>query len=236
MSASQWPKLLNAGADALMVKFADSISLAASQQVAGLQQQLMQSSLPLTDLVPAYSTLMIYYDVTQLSESVLRETLASIVAELTTDDVDEQGELHTVNVYYGDEVGPDLKRIMAQHNISKDEVIAKHTAVPFRVFALGFAPGFGYMGMLPNNLATPRLERPREKIPAGSVAIAEQQTAIYPVNSPGGWNIIGRTAMPLYEPEKGILSAFNVGDQVQFQAISKEQFVESGGNLEVLDD
>lgn len=231
-----FPRLLNAGADALMVQFSDVISLAANQQVTALQQLLQQSALPLTDLVPAYSTLLIYYDVTQLSETVLRQSVSDLLQELVVDEADEQGQLHTIEVYYGEEVGPDIERVMQQHQLSKDAVIERHTAEPFRVFALGFAPGFGYMGILPDELATPRLERPREKIVAGSVAIAEQQTAIYPVDSPGGWNIIGRTATPLYQPEQGILSAFNVGDLVQFKAISKDAFVQAGGNPEALDD
>ena len=232
----EFPRLLNAGADALMVQFSDVISLTATQQVAALQQLLQQSALPITDRVPAYSTLLIYYDVTQLSEKVLRQSVKELLKELVVDDVDEQGQLHTIEVYYGDEVGPDMQRIMKLHNLSKEQLIEQHTSQPFRVFALGFAPGFGYMGILPDDLVTPRLQRPREKIPAGSVAIAEQQTAIYPVDSPGGWNIIGRTATPLYQPEQGILSAFNVGDQVQFKAISKAAFLEAGGSLEALND
>ena len=232
----EFPRLLNAGADALMVQFSDVISLPANQQVIALQQLLQQSALPITDLVPAYSTLLIYYDVTQLSETVLRESVNDLLTELIVDDTDEQGQLHTVEVYYGDEVGADIQRVMQQHGLSKNDVIERHTAAPFRVFALGFAPGFGYMGILPDDLVTPRLQRPREKIPAGSVAIAEQQTSIYPVDSPGGWNIIGRTATPLYQPEQGILSAYNVGDQVQFKAISKAAFLEAGGSLEALND
>lgn len=231
-----YPAVRNAGADALMVQFSDSISLAANQRVTALQRYLQQSALPLTDIVPAYSSLMIYYDVTQIVESALRDALAPMLDELD-DAVDEQaGELHTIDVYYGDETGPDLERVMSKNNLSKEQVIEKHTAEPYRVFAIGFAPGFAYMGIVADDLATPRLDRPREAIPTGSVAIAEQQTAIYPVNTPGGWNIIGRTASPLYQPERGILSKFEVGDQVQFNAVSKEQFIEAGGDLGDSDD
>jgi len=235
MTESSYPKVLNAGADAVMVCFSERIEEAANERVTALQQQLLHSALPLTDMVPAYSTLMLYYDVTQLSEAALRQALEPMLQDVN-DAPSAEGSLHTLDVYYGDDVGPDWQRVMDSHHLSKQELIEKHTAQPFRVFALGFAPGFGYMGILPEALVTPRLQRPREKIPAGSVAVAEQQTAVYPVDSPGGWNIIGRTATPLYQPEQGILSAFEVGDYVQFRAISRQQFIEQGGNPEALHD
>ncbi|MGM0524597.1 MAG: 5-oxoprolinase subunit PxpB [Pseudomonadota bacterium] len=231
-----FPKLLNAGADALIVRFSESISERANQQVIALQQSLSESDLPIIDLVPAYSSLMVYYDVTRISEGPLRESLQPYLADSQLTKGQEQGELHTVDVYYGDEVGPDLARVMEKHNLSQEEVIRKHTESPFRVYALGFAPGFAYMGTLPDALVMPRLERPRERIPAGSVAIAEQQTSIYPLQSPGGWNIIGRTAQSLYQPQNGIISSLNVGDRVQFRAVSKQQFLDSGGDLEGFDD
>lgn len=233
---NRFPTVLNAGADAVLVQFAKTISVAANQRVTALQRQLRQSALPLTDVVPAYSSLMIYYDVTQLAEPALRDALTPMLNELDDTTDDQSGELHTVEVYYGDEVGPDMHRVMSQHNLSKEQVIEKHTAEPYRVFAIGFAPGFAYMGVVAEDLATPRLDRPRESIPTGSVALAEKQTAIYPVNTPGGWNIIGRTATPLYQPEQGILSKFEVGDHVQFKAITKDQFIEAGGDPEARND
>ncbi|RUO77763.1 5-oxoprolinase subunit PxpB [Idiomarina seosinensis] len=233
---NDFPKLLNAGADALIVCFSESISERDNQQVIALQQSLAESDLPIFDLVPAYSSLMVYYDVTRITEQPLREALQPYIADSQLTKGQEQGQLHTIDVYYGDEVGPDLTRVMERHELSQEEVVRQHTESPFRVYALGFAPGFAYMGTLPEPLVMPRLERPRERIPAGSVAIAEQQTSIYPLQSPGGWNIIGRTAQSLYQPQNGIISSLNVGDSVQFRAISKQQFVDSGGDLEGFDD
>ncbi|MGM0481860.1 MAG: 5-oxoprolinase subunit PxpB [Pseudomonadota bacterium] len=230
------PQLVNAGADALMVQFSSSISEQANQQVIALQQQLLDSDLALFDLVPAYSSLMIYYDVTRTDEACLRQDLQAYLNRTEPLAEQDPGQLHTIDVYYGEPVGPDMHRVMQHNQLSREQVVGLHTESRFRVYALGFAPGFAYMGTLPEGLVTPRLERPREKIPAGSVAIAEQQTSIYPLSSPGGWNIIGRTAEPLYQPEKGIISSLNVGDSVQFCAISKEQFIEQGGQLEAVDD
>jgi KipI family sensor histidine kinase inhibitor len=109
-----------------------------------------------------------------------------------------------------------------------------HTEQEYRVYAMGFAPGFAYLGELPEKLRLPRLDNPRTKIPAGSVAIAEAQTAVYPSESPGGWNIIGRTAETLYDPQADSISPMKVGDRVQFKAVSKDEFEQAGGSLESL--
>lgn len=238
MSANDTAQVVNAGADALMVHLGEGISLSANQRVITLQRALAESDLPIVDMVPAYSSLMVYYNVCQINEQQMRAQLAPVLDTVYQEPMKRSSNprVHTIDVYYGEEVGPDLRRVAEHRKQSLADVVKQHTKQSFRVYALGFAPGFAYMGILPDTLAVPRLDRPREKIAAGSVAIAEQQTAVYPLASPGGWNIIGRTAQPLYQPERGVISHLEVGDEVQFNAISREQFVEVGGNLEPLDD
>ncbi|WP_404399412.1 5-oxoprolinase subunit PxpB [Idiomarina seosinensis] len=235
-SAKVFPRIVNAGADALIVYFSDTISEKDNQRVIALKQRLQQSDLALLDLVPAYSSLMIYYDVLQTDEATLRRALQPYLAEEKGLPGQSQHQTFTIDVYYDESVGPDIQHVMKEKQLNRDQLISLHTQSKFRVYALGFAPGFAYLGSLPDKLIMPRLRRPRERVPTGSVAIAEQQTAIYPLPSPGGWNIIGRTAKPLYEPEKGIISALEVGDSVQFRAISKAEFIDQGGRLEQLDD
>jgi len=143
----------------------------------------------------------------------------------------EVGHLVEIPVYYGIEVGPDLERVAQLHNISIDDVIRLHTARDYHVFAIGFAPGFAYMGEVDPALRTPRLETPRTQVPVGSVALADQQTAVYPVVSPGGWNILGRTPVKMFDPERADLCPVATGDRVRFVPISRAAFLAAGGML-----
>tara|TARA_B100000700_G_scaffold198210_1_gene218034 strand:- start:998 stop:1699 length:702 start_codon:yes stop_codon:yes gene_type:complete len=231
------PSIVNAGADAVIVYFSDAISLEANQCVLQLDTALAESDLAILETVPAYSSLMVYYDITRHSDTELRAAIKTIIESLpeASTAMGEQGKTHVIPVYYDTTVGPDLARIAELHHCSVEQVIERHCRDSYRVYALGFAPGFAYMGEVAEDLQTPRLDSPRTQIPAGSVAIAERQTAIYPLASPGGWNIIGRTTFPLYEPQKGILNQLNSGDTVQFKAISKDEFIAAGGSVEAFE-
>ncbi|HAE90669.1 MAG TPA: allophanate hydrolase subunit 1 [Idiomarina sp.] len=231
------PSIVNAGADAVIVYFADEISIEANQRVLQLDSAIASSDLAILETVPAYSSLMVYYDITRHSDTDIRASIKAIIESLPElQQVNaEQGQTHVIPVYYDETVGPDLARIAELHECSVEEVIERHCRDSYRVYALGFAPGFAYMGEVAEDLQAPRLDSPRTRIPAGSVAIAERQTAIYPLASPGGWNIIGRTTFPLYEPQKGILNQLNSGDTVRFKAISKDEFIAAGGSVEAFE-
>lgn len=231
------PSIVNAGADAVIVYFSDEISLAANQRVLQLDAALADSDLVILETVPAYSSLMVYYDITRHSDTDVRGAVKAIIESLPALDERDaaQRQTHVIPVYYDETVGPDLARIAELHGCSAEEVIERHCRDSYRVYALGFAPGFAYMGEVAEDLQAPRLDSPRTRIPAGSVAIAERQTAIYPLASPGGWNIIGRTTFPLYEPQKGILNQLNSGDTVRFKAISKDEFIAAGGSVEAFE-
>ncbi|MGM0905642.1 MAG: 5-oxoprolinase subunit PxpB [Pseudomonadota bacterium] len=232
---SNFPKLVSAGADAVIVYLGEGISVSVNQQVlAAVKAVEEQLSDVVLDLVPSYNSLMVYYDVLRTDEPEIRERLRRALSDLNSDDREQTGKRHCIPVYYDESVGPDLARIAEMNNCSVDDVIKTHTKQTYRVYAMGFAPGFAYLGEVSEKIRTPRLDNPRKRITAGSVAIAESQTAVYPSASPGGWNIIGRTSTQLYDPSSGTISPLNVGDEVEFYSVSKEQFVDEGGDTEAL--
>lgn len=232
---SDFPKLVSAGADAVIVYLGEGISVSVNQYVlAAVKAVEEQLSDVVLDLVPSYNSLMIYYDVLSIDETEIRERLRKALADLSTDNDEQSGKRHRIPVYYDESVGPDLARIADKNNCSVDDVIKTHTEQTYRVYAMGFAPGFAYLGEVAEKIRTSRLDNPRKRITAGSVAIAENQTAVYPSASPGGWNIIGRTSTQLYDPSSGTISPLNVGDEVEFYTVSKEQFIEEGGDTEAL--
>ena len=137
----------------------------------------------------------------------------------------------TMDVYYGLEVGFDLEKISLEKSLSIDEIIQIHTSLIYDVYAIGFLPAFAYLGRVDEKLATARLSTPRTLVPKGSVAIADNQTAVYPQQSSGGWNIIGKTAFELFDKNLENLSIFEVGNKVKFNPISNKEFLFQGGIL-----
>jgi len=159
-------------------------------------------------------------------------TKVSAVLEQVDRDVDlKERQVITIPAYYGHEVAPYLDEILTESGYSLDQLIAAHTAQPFFVYMIGFCPGFGYMGELPKQMHLPRRKVPQLKIAAGSVAIADFQTSIYPIEMPGGWHIIGRTPLQVFDAGRQQPSLFQQGDLVQFTPISKSEFLSSGGVL-----
>lgn len=181
------------------------------------------------DIVPSYTTLLVQLDITRLA---LPEARKRIVAAL--DGLEplpaSAGSLHEIPVWYDPSVGPELPVIARRLGVSVEEVVERHCAHQYSVFALGFAPGYGFMGLVEEELATPRLSTPRQKVAAGSVGIADRQTAIYPAPSPGGWNLLGRTAVTLFDRNREGYTLFQPGDKVRFVAIEREAFVAQGGD------
>jgi len=170
------------------------------------------------NLHPAYTSILIRFDSLVTShvevEARVRELLAA------ADEVAE-GPVRIVEipVRYGGEWGPDLDDCARWCGISSSAYAGRHASTLYTVYFLGFVPGFAYMGTLPPDIVVPRLEQPRKAVPAGSVAVANDQTAVYPISTPGGWRLIGRTEVQLFDPSRANLSLLNAGDQVQFVAI-----------------
>ena len=147
-------------------------------------------------------------------------------------DTGSGGRRHEIPVWYDASVGPELPVLAARSGLSEADVIRLHSERDYPVFALGFAPGFGFMGLVDGRLASPRLSTPRQRVAAGSVGIAERQTAAYPAVSPGGWNLIGRTPVRLFDRDREGYSLLQPGDRVRFVPVSRSEFLALGGDVE----
>ena len=183
------------------------------------------------EIVPSYTSILITYDIFKFDIKTIEKFLKKILENMK---IEEENDLTLINidVYYGKEVGLDLQRVASKAKISIDEVIDIHSSLVYDVYAIGFLPGFAYMASIDEKIITPRLETPRKKIPKGSVAIADNQTAIYPKDSPGGWNILGRTTFELFDKSLDSLSALSIESKIKFNTITKEEFLKQGGTLE----
>jgi len=223
-----------AGEDALLIRFGDAIDSALPAQIAELCQRIEALELPwLVDLVPSYTTLLVIYDPITINVLDAKARLRPLFAETPSADQTKaeaaDSRLIELPVYYSEETGPDLAWIAEQKGLSVQQVIDRHTADTYQVYAIGFAPGFGFMGQVDPSIACPRKDTPRTKVPAGSVGIANQQTAVYPKTSPGGWQLIGRCPTVLFDEDN--LSLLKAGDRVRFVSISREEYLAQGGQL-----
>lgn len=224
------------GVDTVTLHFGDEIDIALVDPIRraaeALKQQLQQR---VVDLVPSYTTLLVRYDLLQDDLASLIRDIGTVLAQLPqSDSTTTAGTVVEIPVFYHSSVGPDLETIASRAGLSVAEVIERHSARLYNVYAIGFAPGFAYLGEVPAELATPRLDTPRARVPAGTLGIADTQTAIYPLESPGGWNLIGRTPVRLFDPEKEPPSLLSAGQQVRFRPISRNEYLQLGGRLDDL--
>ena len=180
------------------------------------------------DLISSYASVLLIFDVPNISHSeikrIVRASLAKLEKSSKKSGVSEEKQVITLPVLYGGENGPDLSTIAKNAGISEREVISIHESKPYLVYAIGFAPGFAYLGEVDPKIATPRLETPRQTVPKGAVAIADRQTAVYPAESPGGWNIIGICPIPMFNSLSQPYMPVSVGDTVKFESIDENQF------------
>jgi KipI family sensor histidine kinase inhibitor len=222
-----------AGENALILYLPAAICGNNLSQLQHVQQQVrLVLGEQLQELLPSYASLLIVLKPDH--QGVLSiKTLLEQQLRLSSSVLEQTGKLVLLPVYY--HTGWDLNAVAARAGLSTAEVIELHQAIEYRVYAIGFAPGFAYLGELDERLATPRLSTPRAKVPKGAVAIADRQTAVYPAESPGGWNILGLCPTRLFNPERARTSddmmPFAVGDRVRFQAISQSEFLALGGQL-----
>ncbi len=226
-----FPTFVPAGDSALLVTLGDRIDLETNRGAHALAARLAQTPLPgLGEAVPGYATLLVHYDPLALRyEQVLawvQARLPSRLCGVAARTVDEASAGATaglpaprrieVPVFYGGEHGPDLEFVAQHSGLSPEEVIRRHTARDYPVYLVGFTPGFPYLGGLDETIATPRLPSPRQRVVAGSVGIAGQQTGIYSVDSPGGWRLIGWTSLKLFDPWREPPGLLAPGDVVRF--------------------
>ncbi|MCP4491674.1 MAG: 5-oxoprolinase subunit PxpB [Gammaproteobacteria bacterium] len=220
-----------AGQDAFIVYFADKASPKVSSQIQSVVTRInTQMTEIIVDLVPSYASLLVIFDLNKTDSFAVRQGLKQVLARLDAKTAND-GKLITLPVYYSEESGADLPVIAARGNISIEQVIEIHQQLEYRVYAIGFAPGFAYLGEVDERIAAPRLPTPRQKVPRGAVAIADQQTAVYPAQSPGGWNLIGLCPTHMFNPEQQSAMPIQVGDRVRFEAIERDVFFKLGGKL-----
>ena len=175
------------------------------------------------NLHPAYCSLLIKFDATKLRHEELEEVLRGYIERMESVALPDP-RLVEIPVCYGGEFGPDLEGVAESHGMTVERAIELHASETYLVYFLGFVPGFAYLGDLAEELATPRLATPRRSVPAGSVGIAGRQTGVYPVATPGGWRLLGRTPAKMFQPDRAEMSLLAIGDRVRFAPISREQF------------
>jgi len=226
-------RMLSAGEQGLVVEFGTQIDPAVNARVHRVSKMLAAAKLDgISEVVPTYRSLLVYFDPLQLSRQELVRHIGELLETGETDSA-EQAAARVVDipVCYGGDFGPDLEFVMKHTGLSIDEVVHIHTSVPYLVYMLGFVPGFAYLGGLDERLATPRLEKPRTAIPVGSVGIAGTQTGFYPIESPGGWQLIGRTPIKAFHPGAADPFLFAAGDYLRFRAISPGEFTTIQGEV-----
>ena len=204
------------------------ITLEAHEQVRRLLRLLeLEPIAGVRNLLPAYGSLSIKFDALKLRHDELENLLRTYVERMKSVALPEP-RLVEVPVCYGGEYGPDLNEVAELHQVSVEQAIELHASATYLVYFLGFAPGFAYLGDVAEKLATPRLPSPRKSVPAGSVGIAGRQTGVYPIATPGGWRLLGRTPVKMFQPGRAQMSLLALGDRVRFVPISPQQFAKLG--------
>lgn len=224
--------LFHLGDAALTIEFGNEINEALNKKVLQLYNTLKQNAQPyILDLVPAYSSLAVYYDVMALKKNFPKQnafdSMADLIEELAGNATKENrmaGKLLEVPVCYSEKFSLDMQLLCDEKKLDPQEVIKIHTSITYRVYMLGFLPGFCYMGSVDERIRMDRKQEPRMMVPAGSVGIAGEQTGIYPLESPGGWQIIGRTPLIIFEKDNEDPALFAAGDEVKFYSISEDEF------------
>ena len=234
MSGVEYPRIVSASDSAILVEVGDGISEDVNREVYRIRDAIEASDVSeyIVEMIPAYRTLLVEYVATEVSDADMRAELEQPINEISVDaggtDIDSSGRTVEVPVVYGGEFGPDLSDVAAHAGLSEDQVIDIHSSATYRVYMVGFAPGFPYLGGMDARIACPRLTTPRVRIPAGSVGIAESQTGIYPNESAGGWRIIGRSPKKLFDVDMEPPSVLEPGAMVKFVQVDSAELPDIG--------
>ncbi|WP_325895351.1 5-oxoprolinase subunit PxpB [Grimontia sp. NTOU-MAR1] len=217
----------------LIVYFGDRIDDAIAADVNHAIFQVRESLGDLvTDIIPSYNSMLIGFDLNRTDRFDIIKRIR-LALESNTDAVTNNNDNQVVEipVYYGEEVALDMSDVCDKTGLDSESVIKRHSEKEYRVYAIGFSPGFAYLGSLDDAIVMPRKSTPRLKVPTGSVGLADNQTAIYPSSTPGGWQIIGRTPLNMVDWDSESLAKVNVGNRVRFCPIDKDEFLKQGGVL-----
>jgi len=217
-------RVVAAGDSVLVVEFEERIDPAINARAIALAESLQAAGIAgVRDVVPTYRSVAVYFDPLRASYGVLLARLERDAAQPPPAASAARAPLR-IPVCYGGDFGPDLAEVARFAGLGEDEVIALHAAATYRVFMLGFVPGFAYMGVVDERIAAPRHSTPRVRVPRGSVGIAGVQTGVYPAETPGGWQLIGRTPLKPFDPDRAEPFLMKAGDAVCFEAIDRAEF------------
>lgn len=220
------------GDSAFIIKAGNEISEEINRTIRKLLIRIEQEQIDgVIDFIPSYNELMVCYEPSIIGYRKLLEKLKSIETNIDSIVLPESSTIY-IPVLYGGEYGPDLNEVADFNSISEADAIKIHTSTNYLIYMLGFTPGFCYLGGMDNRIATPRKQNPRLKIPAGAVGIADRQTGIYPIESPGGWQLIGQTPLKLFNPKAKPEFLVNVGDYIQFYPISQDEYFKIKNEVE----
>lgn len=222
-------ELFYAGEQGLVVEFGKDVDKTVNHKVHNLTKKLInKANKAILEIVPTYRSLLVYFDPIIMKRKDLIAQVENLLMsedwELPSAEKAEKAKTVHIPVCYQEKFAPDLAFVAEYNKISADEVVRIHTSTPYLVYMLGFTPGFPYLGGMSPKIATPRLDKPRVQIPAGSVGIAGSQTGFYPIESPGGWRLIGRTPVKAFNPVTTNPFLFAAGDYLQFEPISVEEY------------
>ncbi|UCD21325.1 MAG: 5-oxoprolinase subunit PxpB [Chloroflexota bacterium] len=220
-------RYLVAGDQNMVVEFGDEVDMTLNQKVHNVVSAMKQAKFDgVRELIPTYRSILVNYDPSIISFAALQDKLEALEKRLDFSSLPSPREVEIpVALGYGEPYKSDIEFVAQYSKLgSVQEVIELFTSRDYLVYMIGFLPGFAYLGGMPERLATPRLDRPRISVPAGSVGIAGEQCGIYPIDSPGGWRCIGRTPLKLFEPSWQPPSLLQAGDRVRFASISPEQY------------
>lgn len=221
------------GIDTITLYLGERIDPVLAQRVHGAAQALQaQLGGRLLDVVPSYASIMLRYDLLQDDLASVLENVRHVLTALSETPPEDTSELVEIPVFYHPRVGPDLERVAHHAGLNIEDVIALHSKQTYLVYAIGFAPGFAYLGEVSARISTPRLATPRAHVPAGTLGIADRQTAIYPLDSPGGWNLIGRTPVNMFDTTRTPSSLLHAGQRVRFRPVEQDEYLALGGKIE----
>lgn len=217
-------QILIEGDSSVLIVFGTTISTEINQRITSTVQLIRAQRIEgIVDMIPAFVSLLINYNPLVISYDALKKRLEKIL-QVETKASETVKRVFEIPVCYGGEYGPDLKNIADHAGLSEEEVISIHTSCDYLIYMLGFLPGFCYLGGLDERIHTPRLDTPRLKIPAGSVGIGGSQTGIYPMDSPGGWQLMGKTPVKTYDPQRETPILVQAGEYIRFVRIDENEF------------
>lgn len=214
----------------LIFYLGEEIDVSLAPLIGGLAGEIKKRCDAVRELTTSYCSILVEFDSPGVDLAKMGHHLAELISSYTFSD-QTSGKLIELPVYYHPDVGPDLELVARSNDLSIDEVIEIHSGQDYTVCAMGFAPGFAFLAEIDARIAMPRHERPRAEVARGSVGIAGRQTAVYPMNTPGGWQVIGSCPISLYDPHQIPLSPFELGDRVRFIPIGRADFMERGGRV-----